>query len=382
MREYIYKKQCWIRLVKLIDALGENLVRPFLRLPAVISEPSDVKKILVIKLDHLGDLLLATPSLKLLRYSYPNARITLVVGPWGRQLMEGCPYIDVLLVCSSSWIVEGRSKKVGWLDDLKLIRFLRKQRYDLFFELRGDFLSILIGLACKIPCRVGFGIAGGGWSLSHEVPFNKEKHQVEIMLDVVRRLLTVPAAADIAPDIFLQQAERRWAAQWLKRAGVTAKSPLIGIHVGAGYPSKRWNAASYAQLMKRLNKDLGADVLLVGENGDEKELDLPEGVFSAVGKTNIRQTAALLECCQLFVGNDSVPVHLAAAVSTPVVVLFSAANSSSRWAPYGSNVTIISKEKEVTCTGCERYDCDRMLCMKLISVDEVFNAVQSQLRAR
>ncbi|MFQ5646234.1 MAG: glycosyltransferase family 9 protein [bacterium] len=379
MREYIYKKRKWLRLVKVMDALGETLIRPLLHQPGSLPQPEAVKKILVMKLDHAGDLLLSTPSLRLLRKLFVNARITLVVGPWGKELMDGCPYIDHLIVYLPDWLKQDGDKKINGPRTWKLIRFLRKERYDLFFELRGDFILIALGFAGKIPCRIGFGVAGGGWLLTHEAPLEREKHQTEIMLSPVTRFFPPPFTPDFTPDLFLRPAERRWARQWLEQKE-TGK-PLIAIHTGAGYPSKRWGTDRYARLIGRLIRETGVRVLLVGGKGEEQAMqkNLPEGVLSAVGQSGIRQTAALLERCRLFVGNDSAPAHLAAAVHTQVIVLFSSANSSRRWAPYGKRVTVISKEKEVSCAGCERSSCEHMRCMELISVDEVLAAIRKLL---
>jgi len=383
MRKYIYKNKKWLRIVRVIDGIGEKLIRPLLSSPADPPAPTAIKKILIIKLDHLGDLLLSTPSLKLLRRAYPDAHISMVVGPWGEKLMKDCPFLDRVIVYRPGWMEQGKKKKVYWAETLDLIRLLRRERYDLFFELRGDLFSILIGFVAKIPYRIGFGVAGGGWLLTNEVTQDNEKHQIEIMLDIVTEVAPQNIDPDLNPELWLTDQERRWARQYLSNLGIDSNRwPLIGIHLGAGYPSKQWKVEKYARLIKRLTEELKAKILLVGGKEEEKyraSIQDDQDVYSAIGKCDIRQTAALLECCHLFVGNDSAPAHLAAAAGVAVVVVFCAANSSARWGPFGEKVIVINKESKVDCSGCEHSRCEDTRCMDLISVDEVFGAIKELL---
>ena len=380
MRSYIYKKRRWLWLVRLLDGLGERLVGPFLRLPGKSLQPLKVRRVLVIKLDHLGDLVLATPALHLLRKGFPRARISLLAGPWARELMEGCPYLDELICYYPGWLERTGRRKIYWGMTLRLIRFLRKQRYEVCFELRGDLMSIVIGWAAGIPYRVGFGTAGCGWLLTHELTPAGNKHQSQILVDAVACLLPGKRSPG-RPRIFLRLQEQRWAQEWIRQAGVRADFPLIAVHPGAAAPSRRWGVRKYADLIGRLVQELRISVLLLGGEAEQAQLDfiadrVPEERVYPLQGINVRRMAALLRCCRLFVGNNSGPAHLAAAVQTPVVVVFSAANASRRWAPYGEKVTVISKEDEIPCAGCERFSCERPRCMESISVDEVFAAVQ------
>ncbi|MBI3399616.1 MAG: glycosyltransferase family 9 protein, partial [Deltaproteobacteria bacterium] len=159
----------------------------------------------------------------------------------------------------------------------------------------------------------------------------------------------------------------------------------IGFHVGSGCPSKLWPVERFADLMERVYGKLKAQIVVVGGFEDIRLIKKLEGLLSfkpivMAGKTTFEQTAAVIKRCSLFIGNDSLPVHIAAAVEVPVIVLFSAANDWQRWRPYGNDVTVVCKD--VPCKGCEKAVCDSMECMNLITVDEVFDLVSKKINLK
>jgi heptosyltransferase-2 len=332
----------------------------------------EIKRILVIKLDHIGDVFLATPALKAIRQKFPESHITIVVGPWSREVLEGNPSIDEILIFNAYWHNRDKKKKFNIRETVSLIKSLREKKYDVFFDLRGDIIGILIGYLCGIPRRIGYGIEGGGFLLTNEVLIFPGKHQIDILLDAVKVV-----GEDINyshPEIFLSEKEIKFADEFLLSHEINSRNTLIGIHMGAGYPSKIWMPERFAELINRISKK-GLKVLLVGGSEDLKifesaRLGILDSVINAIGKTTIKETAALINRCRFFIGNDSFPVHVSAAMMIPTVVIFSAVNDSKRWAPKGEQVEVI--EREVPCTGCEKRECKDIECMQSITVDEVF----------
>jgi heptosyltransferase-2 len=375
LREYVYKKRSYRIIIRWIDSIGFlcKEVVSFLRKP---SGGDEIKKVLVFKLDHIGDVFLATPAIKELRLKFPNARITVIVGSWAKEVLEGNPWVDELISYDAYWHNRTKDRKLNIKETIRLIKSLRKERYDIFFDMKGDILAILLGFLCGIRRRVGFGNAGGGFFLTDEVPIVPGRHQTEILLDAVR--VMGDDIGDSRPEIFLSEKEKRFAEEFLQSQGVNSRNSLVGIHMGAGYPSKIWMPERFAELINRISKK-GLKVLLVGGSEDLKNFEsarpgILDSVINAIGKTTIKETAALINRCRLFIGNDSFPVHMAAAMGVPTVVIFSAVNDSLRWAPKGEQVKVI--KSEVPCGDCEKWKCDvGKKCLQLITVEKVFEQV-------
>jgi len=365
-------------LIDQIGLLWERILSFFEKMPKV----GEVNKALVVKLDHIGDVFLATPTLKSLKQKFPNAQITMVVGSWAKEVVEGNPWIDKLICYDAYWNNRDKRKKLNIMQTISLIKSLRREEYDIFFDLRGDFGAIVIGFLSGAPRRVGFGHAGGGFLLTDEISVTPGKHQTEILLDAIR--VVGGNLIYSYPEIFLSKMEKRFADEFLLAHGFDSTSILVGIHMGAGYPSKVWHPKRFAELINRISKK-GLEVLLVGGKEDLEifgsvRQDIQDLLINAIGKATIKETAALIEKSDLFIGNDSFAVQMAAAMGVPTIVIFSAANDPKRWGPKGDQVKIITKE--VPCAGCEKRECDSVRCMQLITVEEVLEQIQTILPMR
>ncbi|MCH8028471.1 MAG: glycosyltransferase family 9 protein, partial [Candidatus Dadabacteria bacterium] len=191
--------------------------------------------------------------------------------------------------------------------------------------------------------------------LTHVLKDNSLKHEVERNLDVIRFL--GGEINDDSLELWLDKDDEISAEQILREHGGIQKGSLIGLGIGAGAPRRIWPLGSFIELGKWLTKEYGAKVILIGSN-KEKELgrflknELKDAVINTVGVTTLRQAAALLKRCDLFIGNDAGPMHMAVAVGTPVVELschpvsgspFSA-NSPRRFSPWGVHSIILQPE--------------------------------------
>jgi len=376
---YVYKSRLLKGIIALFDAVGY-----FLKWTLSLFKKKNarqIERILIFKLDHAGDVLLATPAIKAIRKQFPLAHITLVVGPWSKGIVEGEKYINEIICYRAYWRDRNPDRHFNIRDSLRFIRALRRGKYDLFFDLRGDLFAIIIAALSGIPRRVGFGWEGGGFLLTDEVNTTINKHQAEILLDAVRTIGIRPDAAEIA--ITISEDDRKYVHALLKENNWHESLLTIGLHIGSGCPSKMWAIEKYAGLMERIVEHFKAQIVLVGGADDRIVTEQAEGLLhfkpvDMVGKLTFKQTAAVMEKCALFIGNDSAPVHIAAAVGVPATVLFSAANNWRRWKPYSENVDVIYKD--VKCKGCEKAACDNMECMNLITVDEVFDLVLKKIK--
>lgn len=335
-----------------------------------------VNRILICKLDHAGDLLLATPAIRSIRERFPQAHVTFVVGPWAKNIVEGEDYIDETISYRAYWHDRSKNRRLNIHESIDLIKNLRQGKYDIFFDLKGDLFAIIIAALSGIPRRIGYGWAGGGFLLTDEVKTTIHKHQVEILMDAAR---TIGIAPD-TPEVYMSISEndKKYAYTLLKERGWEESLLTLGFHVGSGCPSKNWPIEYYADLMERLARDIKVQIVLVGGADDmvltgRLEERLSFKPINIAGKATFKQTAAAIKRCAVFIGNDSGPVHMAAAVGIPTIVIFSAANDWCRWKPYGDNVAVVYKD--VPCKECEKATCDSMECMTFITVDEIFDLV-------
>ena len=382
-KTYIYKSRLLKGIIFIIDAVG-YLLKWALSLFFKKKTARQIERILIFKLDHAGDVLLATPAIKAIRKQFPSAHITLVAGPWAKDIVEGESYINDIISYSAFWHNRSQDRTLNIREGIELIRILRRRRYDIFFDLKGDLFAIIIGFFSRIPKRIGYAWSGGGFLLTDEVEATIKKHQVEILMDAVR--IVAPTTPDIPElSITVPVYEDRHVRAMMREEGWDDSKLTIGFHIGSGCPSKLWPVERFADLMERIYGKLKAQIVVVGGSEDIGLIKRLEGLLGfkpivMAGKTTFEQTAAVIKRCSLFVGNDSVPVHIAAAVEVPVVVLFSAANDWQRWRPYGNDVDVIYKN--VKCKGCEKAVCDTMECMNLITVDEVFDLVSRKINLK
>jgi ADP-heptose:LPS heptosyltransferase len=370
--------------------------------------PSDIKKILVVKLDHIGDVLLATPVITNLRLHYPHAHITLLIGSWSKQVVKCNPHIDEILCYDSPFFC--RSGGGATLKDaMQILRSLKSERYDLIVELRGDFLTLALAilkggkyrldrstqrLLKKLrnspylptyPCPSKEGRKGGKRELE-VIETGKEglkgepaysEHEVEINLDVLRSG-EIPITS--RKTFFNIPSETQtWAKSFLTEVGIDASKPIVAIHPGSPVPLKRWPAERFAELADILIER--TQVLFLG-GADEEQLveeiqsQMRHNFVNIAGRTNLQQLGAVLQNCHLFIGNDSGPMHIAAAVGTRVIGLFGP-GSPQRFGPFGDNCVAIRKKPD--CPPCMKNNCrlGEEGCIVEISVEDVLDRLSA-----
>lgn len=362
----------------LLDALQAPFVQRARRQP---------RSIVLIKPCCLGDLIMTTPLLEVIRHNYPSAHISYVVGSWSKVIVDHQPVVDEVIDCGSV----GIAGRYGLKDYLKLARRLRRQHFDLAFVLdRSPMLTLLPWLA-GIPRRVGPDSQGRGFSLTDRVAVSASptqlQHQAEIYLDLARAL---NLQIDHPRMHFTPAAEEQHTVIHAERPQV-AIFPGGGSNPGMQLTAKRWSLTRYKELTSKLVHELNAQVLLIGGPDDaaltqelQEGLDVPAGsVIDLAGKTNFGQLAAQLQACDLFIGNDSSPMHLAAAVGTPVIAIFGP-TSPQEYGPYPpDDPRHIAIWKHPTGNPCfflgKMRTCDNCTCMQAVSVGDVWEAAQRLL---
>ena len=365
--------------------------------------------ILVVKLATIGDLLLATPALRALRETYPRARIDLLVTPASAGLLDGWEVIDRVIVLDK-YLFDYPQQLLRHPANLRrlqpLWRELRGGHYEavvlmhhltLFF---GRLKHQLLMRATGARWRVGLD-NGHGWFLNARVKDDGfgALHEAEYNLALAGAMGAT--TGDTQLELPISDEERRQARELVygESAPAHAARPIIAMHPGSGGYStaRRWSPERFAQLADTLYADVGGQLLLVG--GPE-EAALHEQILSMMrsamparslaGKGSIKVTAAVLELADLFIGNDAGPMHLAAAVGTPVVAIFGLSNADA-WGPYTGNAPerrALVVKLDLPCMPCfysghllgTPEGCTTRDCLAMLGVDPVAVAARKLLR--
>ncbi|HET9868918.1 MAG TPA: glycosyltransferase family 9 protein [bacterium] len=344
--------------------------------------------IFLLRLDRIGDFILGIPAYRALREAHPHDRISVVVPSAAAELARSCPYFDEVYVFEARWLMPGEKPRVRWRSAWQLIHFLRPKRVDLLinFRYQNRLDPLVTGLS---GAKKSVGFDHGFWSrfLTTAVPQPLPgTHQVR------RNLLPLEALGirthDLSLGMWWDERDEKRALEHLPRQESLPGLPRLGIHLGAATPAKRWGEEDFAALIHELQAATEGEILVFGGEEDlpfaHEVLDgLKAPVVNLVGKLTLRQMASLIAGCRAFVGCDTGPTHLAAAVGTPVVSLFSAANEAAVWKPWGEKVKVLTRQP--SCSPCQSYACrrtDGYFCMREIKVEEVVEAVKGFLAPR
>ena len=337
-------------------------------------------QIALLRLDRIGDFVLGIPAYRALRKKYPDARITVLVPSDIGNLAEACPYFDEVVLFDAHWLMPGYPAIARWTSALKLVRYLRSRKFEQVLDFRYQSqMDPLVTAISGAKVRACFALGPGKAWLTHSAPLPKvATHQVErnlLLLDA----LGIPRDGDHL-EMWVSERDRKTALAHLPKQESLPNVPRVAVHVGAATPSKKWNEDAFTSLLHELHATTQADLVLLGSTADgafahEILDDLKAPVVNLSGKLSLREMAAVLRECRLFIGCDTGPAHLAAACGIPVVSLFSSANEPEVWAPRGSQVKVITKKPE--CAPCRSHQClrkDGYFCMDEISVEEVVEA--------
>jgi len=318
------------------------------------------EKILVFSFSFIGDAVLSTAVIQPLRAHFPDAYITFLVGPRTFNLFATEPNIDAVVVYNN------RGKHAGWDGRLQLIKTLRFHKYDIVVNLRDSLTARCIGAK-------HWGMRRG----------DSNRHAVTRYLEVLQEYGVDTTGA--RPHLQLTAEEQATAHRFLIEAGWTSERLLIGIHPGGNWEYKLWDAKNYARLASTLAKDLGAAILLFA-GPDERELQMQVAQMMdnpplLVPTENLRRLGALISTCDVYIGNDTGPMHIAAAVDTPVVALFGSTNPI-RSGPYGDKHTVVQSGIDLGCNPChpgqDPGGCGAGNCEVIagITVEKVLEAVE------
>lgn len=341
------------------------------------------KKILIVRMDRLGDVVLSTPAIKAVRDAHPESHIAVLVRPYVRGVLEGNPSIDEVITYDKT-----KDGKNIWTN-IRFILNLRSKKFDLAIILHPKNSSHIFSFLAGIPERIGFD-KKCGFLLTKKIPHMKQfglKHEIDYTLDVLNYLGI--RSSDRTLFLPLDKASERRIEDIFEKNGILKGGPVITMHPTASCPSRRWNLERFAKTADMLSVRYGAKIVIITGpedkvSGDEVARRMKTWRLNLSGKTLVADLASILKRSRLLISNDSGPVHVAGAVGTPVVSIFGRNDrgiSPMRWGPVGKGD--VALHKDVGCEVCLAHNCKiGFKCLDAISVEEVLEAADRALSGK
>ena len=337
-----------------------------------------INRICLARMKYIGDIVLTTPAIHALRDKFPSAYIAYLGDKKAVSLLDHNPYLDEIIPYDFS--------KPDLTEQIKIILQLRKRKFDVFIDLFSNPRSAILARASGAPMRIGKDVKGRGALFTHRMPdAGSLTSAIEYHYHYLKPLGIEPTHRDT--QIFLTDDERREARIFLKHQGVDVGRSIVAIHPGATWPNKAWLKERFAELVDLLRAKLSVEVLLSPGPDDAGLMDAIlrgcSGSEHLLPVLPVRQLAAVLAQCAVFVSNYCGPMHIGVGVGTKTIGIFGP-EPVEVWFPYSENDGHKALFKKIECSPCRVTSCFRegehfLECMKLISVAEVFEAVRKRL---
>jgi lipopolysaccharide heptosyltransferase II len=363
--------------------------------PTLTTQKVHARRILVIRLDLIGDLVLSMTIVRTLKRSYPEAAIDLLALPASAQVVMHDPDLDEIITYDPN--VWRRPKALvhakNWRNAYNLLCLLRARHYDIAVSVFGNWAGIIAALSGAKRC-VGFGresypglitdnVRGRHWRSGDH------KHEVDYCLELAKAAGSTIDPADRIPRLYVSPLAEQQLEQLLTHEGVDRKKPLIACHLSSNNgQSKRWPIPYWTTLIDTLILDLDAQVILTGAPGDLPLIEsvtrrMKQHAINLAGKTSLPQLVALLKRANLVISGDSGPMHIAAAVGTPLIAIHGPTDPALS-GPISPTATVL--RSDIWCSPCynakDTADCRFFTtqCMKNILPSQVFKVVQEKMK--
>ena len=340
--------------------------------------PGQVNNILIRGTNWIGDAVLTLPAVAAVRKTFSGAGITVLAKPWVADIYRLSPDVDEVMLYQRPGIHQGVSGL------FRLVGELRARNFDTAILLQNAIEAALIVRLAGITNRAGYNSDGRGWLLTHSVLRTaaiREVYQIDYYLEMVKALGCQSDGREIllkpGPD------DDAAAGHVLQSLGLIDTPLMIGMAPGATYgPAKKWFPERFAAVAEKLIDGFGARVFLFGSNSDKASTDAVQQhtrrpLVDLAGKTNLKETIALMARCRLFISNDSGLMHVASALGIPTIAIFGSTNPVTT-GPAGNKSVIV--HRDVACSPCLKETCPTdFRCMDLITVDDVYETARQIL---
>ena len=360
--------------------------------------PPTIRRILLLRIERIGDLLMTLGPIGAVRDAFPGAEIDLVVGSWNASIASVIPGVDRVETIDAPWLARGGAGAT-WAAMLAQARGWRARRYDLAINFEGDIRSHALMARSGAPLRIGFDHAGGGPLLTHVVPFDPSRHtsaNAQALVECAVR--AAPAAPMVTPPGDVPAPQRlHLAAMHTEAARLRLEHEgwrgerLVAMHASGGRAVKQWHPDRFGSAISMIAADHGATIVLTGAPGDRALVDAARAaidpdrtVIDLTGDVDLLTLAAVLARCEVYLTGDTGPMHLAAAVGTPIVAVFGP-SMPWRYGPLAPHVRVV--RIDLPCAPCNQIRlpperCRRHVpdCLDGIGVQLVVNAARDLAR--
>ena len=363
--------------------------------PPLTTKNAHPRRILVIRLDLIGDLVLSMTAVRTLKRSYPETAIDLLALPASAKVVIHDPDLDEIITYDPN--VWRRPKALlqakNWRNAYNLLRRLRVQHYDIAVSVFGSWAGIIAALSGAKRC-VGFGRESYPGLMTDNVPGRHwrpgdHKHELDYCLELAKAAGATIGPADRTPRLYVYPLAQQQLEQLLAQEGIDLEKPLIVCHVSSNNgQSKRWPIPYWAILIDKLIRGQNAQVILTGSPDDKPLIvsvtrQMQEQAINLAGKTSLPQLVALLQQANLVISGDSGPMHIAAAVGTPLIAIHGPTDPALS-GPVSPTATVL--RSDIWCSPCynakDTADCRFFTtqCMKNILPSQVFKVVREKLK--
>ena len=373
------------RIARILYFIGNGILVIMQRIFWPWKRPHTARNVCVYRIGNIGDIVCAIPAMYSIRHAYPEARITLLSSPGKKgmpgsdDLLNGVDWLDE--------IITYYSEDIGtFIKQFRFIWSLRSRKFDVWVELPNDLATMRVLLRNILAVKITGAGWAAGWRLNNIRLWGQAQSEYLVFDNEVTRLQKIVTdywvgGKPLYPSP-LKGSHAVTVDELLREAGYSSKQ-IIAIAPGAKRPINRWPAERFAETGKYLVAKGHAIMVVGGDSDKEICLWIADAVGSesmcVAGRLSLLEFSELLERCCLLICNDSGPQHLAAAVGTPCISLFSSWQLKGKWHPFGPDNVVI--QKPVACHTCFLEECpyDNM-CIKLIQVQDVIEAIDRKLR--
>jgi lipopolysaccharide heptosyltransferase II len=331
--------------------------------------PDSIERILLVRTDRIGDVVLSLPMLPLLKKRFPNAAITVMVRPYTRELVEGHSCVDDVILWDERTSVS------------EYVALLKQRKFDIAILPYPRFNLAMIAFRAGIPMRVGTGYRWYSFLFNKRIYEHRKdarRHEVEYNLNLLTTIGIVP---DIPPEFefTVSEASKKKIDDLLRSDGIGSFAVL---HAGSGGSARDWSIDRFAELGDVLQHEMKLQVILTGGANENALVDsiaarMKTKPVNYSGKFSLQELAAVFQRARVFVANSTGPLHIAAMVGTPVVAFYPPIIQCSpmRWGPYTGKKKVFTADNSA-CILCKGGPCTSNVCMDQITVAQVADGIR------
>ena len=342
----------------------------------------EIQRILIVRTDRIGDVILTLPMARALKQQFPQARVSMLIRRYTAELVQDDPSVDQILFYDNG---------DHPLPLFHLIAALRTEKFDIVFHTHPRFRVALMTWLARIPLRVGTGYRWYSFLFNKKVYEHRkgaQRHELEYNLNLLKAIDCPVNYSDVIPSLQVKPFTSDKMKALIAEHRISPHDKIVLLHPGSGGSARDWGAENFGELGRRLLQIPEVKIIITGGEGEDEIVQRVQSRVGAssvaiVNKLSLGEYAALAKLATLFISNSTGTIHIAAAVGTQVIGLYPqlVPLSAARWGPYTKKKVIFTPKNRPgdckRCTGEKDSFCE---CMNSITVDEVFEAASKCLK--